>query len=75
MNYIAVIYRSAMSSEIGVPKDRVETWLRELVQSGTIKAAAMAMGHVLYTLETAAGDVTVAVSADATLALASSEQG
>ena len=62
-----------MGETIGIPKERVEAWLRQLVQSGTMKAAAMAMGHVLYTLETAAGDVTVAVPAGAQLMLVNSD--
>jgi hypothetical protein len=63
-----------MSETIGVPQDRVEALLRQLVQGGRIKAAAMAMGHVLHTLETAAGDITVAVPAGAMLALLGGEQ-
>ena len=64
-----------MSETVGVPKERVEMWLRQLVQSGTMKAAAMAMGHVLYTLETAAGDITVAVPSEAMMTLVGSDQG
>ena len=64
-----------MSETVGIPKERVEAWLRQLVQSGTVKAAAMAMGHVLYTLETAAGDVTVAVPSAAMMTLVASDDG
>jgi len=59
---------------MSVPQERVEELLRQLVQSGRIKAAAMAMGHVLHTLETAAGDITVAIPAEAMLALVGGEQ-
>ena len=64
-----------MSETVGIPQERVEAWLRQLVQSGTMKAAAMAMGHVLYTLETAAGDVTVAVPGTAMATLVASDDG
>ena len=64
-----------MSETVGIPQERVEAWLRQLVQSGTMKAAAMAMGHVLYTLETAAGDVTVAVPGAAMATLVASDDG
>ena len=63
-----------MSEKIGVPQERVEEQLRQLVQAGRIKAAAMAMGHVLHTLDTAAGDITVAVPAQAMLTLLGSEE-
>jgi hypothetical protein len=59
---------------VSVPRGRVEALLRQLVQAGSLKGAAMAMGHVLYTLETAAGDITVAVPSDAMLTLIGSEQ-
>ena len=63
-----------MSEKVSVPQERVEELLRQLVQSGRIKAAAMAMGHVLHTLEAAAGDITVAVPAEVMLTLVGEEE-